>query len=105
MAKSAEGNEFSLLHLSFGILHESTLLGGEDVIGINQPFGLYEYTVVFSGERYKISLTHLEFFENVSGNDNLTPLAYAPDRFPCGCGGLACHSFRLSDCQKLSSGP
>jgi hypothetical protein len=35
MSELGEGDEFSPAHLAFGFLHESALLGGEDVIRID----------------------------------------------------------------------
>jgi hypothetical protein len=81
MAELGEGDEFSLAHLSFGLLHESALFGSEDVIGINQAFRLDEYAVLLLGERHKIPLLQVKGFKHLPRNDHFTPLADATGPF------------------------
>jgi hypothetical protein len=49
-----EDHEFSLAHLSFGILHESALLGGEDVIA---PFFCSATATKSPSWRLRVSIT------------------------------------------------
>jgi hypothetical protein len=85
MSQLGEGDEFSLVHLSFGFLHEGTLFWGEDVIGINQTLRLDEHPVLLFGECHKIPLLEVEGFEHIPRNDHLAPLAHAADPL-LGCG-------------------
>jgi hypothetical protein len=85
MAKLGEAHELSLAHLSFGLLHESALFGGEYVIRINHAPGLDEHTVLLLSECHKIPLLDVEGFEHLPRNHHLAPLANAADPL-LGCG-------------------
>jgi hypothetical protein len=59
MSELGEGNELPVAHLSFGLLHESALFGGEYVVRINHAPGLDEHAVLRLSECYKIPLLDL----------------------------------------------
>jgi hypothetical protein len=103
MSKLGEGHEFSLAHLSFGLLHESALSRGEYVIGINHAPGLYEHAIVPLSKCHKIPLLDVEGLEHLTRNDHLAPMAYAVDPLSrCRC-SYSHYPFRLSDCVNMSS--
>jgi len=79
MSELGEGDELSLAHLSFGILHESALFGGEYVIGINQAPRLDEHAILRLSECNKIPLLDVKGFEHLPRNHHLAPLANAAD--------------------------
>ena len=79
MPELGERDELPLAHLSFSLLHESTLFGGEHVVGINHAPGLDEHAVLLFGECHKIPLMDVEGFEHLPRDDHLPPLAYPAD--------------------------
>jgi len=85
MSELGEGDELSLPHLSFGLLHESALVGGEDVIGINHAPRPDEHAILRLSECHKIPLLDVEGFEHLPRNHHLAPLANAADPLS-GCG-------------------
>jgi hypothetical protein len=85
MPELGERDELSRAHLSFGLLDESALFGGEDIIGINYAPRLNEHAIFFLGERDIIPLLDVEGFEHLPRNDHLAPLANATDPL-LGCG-------------------
>jgi hypothetical protein len=84
MPQLGEGNEFSLAHLSFGLLDQSALFGGEDIIRINRTFGLDEHAVLLAGERHEVPLLEVKGFEHQPRNNHLSPLAHASGTPWCG---------------------
>jgi len=74
-----EAHEFSLAHLSFGLLHKSALFGGECIVRVNHAPGLDEHAVLRWSERDKIALLDVEGFEHFPRNHHLAPLANAAD--------------------------
>jgi hypothetical protein len=103
MPELGEGYELSLAHLSFGLLHESALFGCEYVIGINHAPGLDEHAIAPLSKCHKIPLLDVKGFEHFPRNDDLAPMAYAADPLSrCGC-FYSHYSFRLSDCENMSS--
>jgi hypothetical protein len=85
MSELGERGEFSLAHLPFGLLHESALFGGEDIVRINHASGLDEHSVLVFSEGNEIPLLDVEVFEHLTRDDHLAPLAYATDPL-LGCG-------------------
>src|ERR1017187_8333713 len=85
MSELGEGDELSLAHFSFGLLHQSALFGGERVIGMDHAPGLDEHAVPVLGERHEIPLLDVEGFEHLPRNHHLAPLPHAADPLLC-CG-------------------
>ncbi len=81
MAELVESHKFALAHLPLSFLHQRTLFGGEDIVGIHDALRLHEDSVPVLGKCHEIALLHLEFFENLPRDDDLTALADAPDAF------------------------
>ena len=83
MVELGQTHRLPLAHLALSLLDERTLLGSEDIFGVNYALGLDEHTIVFGGECYIVSFPQLQGFENLAGNDHLAPLAHTPDGLPC----------------------
>jgi hypothetical protein len=79
MPELGEAHELSLAHLAFGLLHESALFGGEDVVRINTTPGLDEHAALLLSERHKIPLLEVEGFKHLPRNNHLAPLAHTAD--------------------------
>jgi len=81
MLQLGEGDVLSFAHLPARLQNQGTLFGGEDVVGVQDALEFYEHAVPFWRKGHEIALAHTEFFENFAWNDDLAPLADAPDVF------------------------
>jgi hypothetical protein len=85
MSELGKCDKLPLTNLTFGLLHESALFGGEYVVGINHAPGLDKHPILCSRECHEIPLLDVEGLEHVPRNSHLATLT-DPANPLLGCG-------------------
>jgi hypothetical protein len=100
MLELGEGDVLPLPHFTSSFRYQGAFFARESIVWINYPLWLYEHAVSLLTERHKVPFLDFEGCEHLARDHHLAPLPHTSDPL-LSCGRLRCHTFRLSDYQKL----